>query len=73
MTKIDENKLLEKSLVDLTEEEAKEIGGDTLKKFRYIEETLVTFLSSKINKPTIIECDTLRELMEICKPYTSKK
>lgn len=62
-----------KSLMDLTKEEAEAIGGETLKKFRYIEDKLCLFLSSKIHKATIIECDTLRELSEICKTYVPSK
>ena len=67
------NIICNKNLIDLTEEEAREIGGNTLKEFYYIEDKLCKFLSSKINKATVINCDTLRDLMQICKPYMSKK
>lgn len=65
--------IINKSLMDLTKEEAEAIGGETLKEFKYIEDKLCLFLSSKIHKATIIECDTLRELAEICKTYVPSK
>lgn len=66
------NSFLSKSLIDLTEEEAVKIGGDTLREFYYIEDKLCKFLSSNINKATVIECDTLRELINICEANIKK-
>ncbi len=63
----------EKCLIDLTKEDAELIGGETLKKYVDIENELFMFLQTNTNIYGVVRYHTLRELMDICKPYTSKK
>lgn len=65
-------KLQSKNLFDLTEKEANLLGGKILKEYERYQIIMSTFLSKYIDDAQIVECETLRDLANICQSYIKK-
>lgn len=65
-------KLQSKNLFDLTEKEANLLGGKILKEYERYQIIMSIFLSKYIDDAQIVECETLRDLANICQNYIKK-